>query len=188
MNNIWATSDTHFWHEAVLKFCPETREGRDGVEMTELMIERWNKDIKPSDTVYHAGDFSFGGVEKIRNVKSRLNGQIHLCLGNHCKMIKKKKELTEMFTSVQYRKHVRIGDNHFIIHHEPIAEWENAHKGWYHLFGHQHGSGVNINHRFRCMDIGVDTRKDRLMVPYHIDEILFAMKDKEILPHHGQIG
>lgn len=187
MSNIWFTSDTHYWHEAVLQFCPNTRKGKNAEEMTEIMIENHNKVVKPGDTVIHAGDFSFGGVAKVSSLRGRLSGQIHLCFGNHDKLLQKKKDLHDMFASIQTRKHFKAAEHHFIIDHFPLSEWENAHHGWIMIHGHQHGSGQGVDKRYKIMDVGVDTRSDNLMIPYHIDEVLTLMKDREILPHHGQI-
>lgn len=184
--NAWMVSDTHFYHDRIIEFCPNTREGKDAVEMTELMIERWNKQVKPNDHVYHAGDFCFKGKERIKSVLQRLNGKIHLIYGNHDYIIKKDKELQGYFESVQQTKNVKIGEYRFVISHYPFAEWLDCHKGVNHIFGHLHGNKTNIQHlqRFKAMDVGVDTRGDKFMTPYHVDEVLSFVKDKEIMTHH----
>lgn len=186
MENIWFVSDTHGWHESILKFCRETRDGDTAEEMTEIMIQNWNKSVKPNDRVYHCGDFSFGGKAKVENFASRLNGNIHLILGNHDFMIKKSAELQKYFASVQESKHIKVGDNRFIMTHTPQAEWWDCHRGVYHLFGHLHGAETNIQHqlKYRVMDVGIDTRSDKLMIPYHIDEVLDKLKDRGIMSHH----
>lgn len=186
MENIWFTSDTHFFHNRILEFCRETRRGNDAEEMTWLMIDAWNKLIKPGDRVYHAGDFSFGGKDKVLKSKLALNGQIHLIAGNHDKLLMKNSEIKELFTSVQDMKHLKIGDNRFIICHFPFAEWWDCHKGTIHLHGHVHGGTKNTKYqqKFKIMDIGVDSRNDNLMLPFHIDEVLFHMKHREIMTHH----
>lgn len=51
--------------------------------MNEALITNWNNVVKPNDTVFHLGDFAFGGSYIWNNVLSRLNGNIHLILGNH---------------------------------------------------------------------------------------------------------
>lgn len=186
MENIWFTSDTHAWHEAVLKFCPDTRRGVDAVEMTALMVESWNSVVKPNDRVYHTGDFSFGGKAKVKSFIESLNGQIHLILGNHDKIIEKDKSFQEMFASVGRSKSLKVLDHRFTMTHEPRAEWVDCHKGVIHLHGHLHGNKTNVQwqQNFKIMDIGVDTRKDNLMLPYHIDEVLAYVKDKEVMTHH----
>lgn len=134
--NRWFTSDTHFWHESVLKFCPNTRDGDSAEEMNEIMIQNWNSLVKRGDIVYHMGDFSFGGKEKIRSLSGRLNGDIHIVWGNHDHMLRKTKEFSEMFVSTNYIKNLKIGGHRFFLCHYPLAEWPDCHKGVIHIHGH----------------------------------------------------
>lgn len=85
--DIWVVSDTHFGHANMLKFTnPDgtlCRPGfRDADHMDEVMIEKWNAVIKPTDKVYHCGDFCFSNKVMAR-VAPRLNGKKRLLLGNH---------------------------------------------------------------------------------------------------------
>ena len=52
------------------------------------------------------------------------------------------------------------------------------------VHGHTHGGATNVNYNYRIMDVGVDSRKDNLMLPFHIDEVVNTLKDREILSHH----
>lgn len=45
MPNIFFTSDNHFYHKNIRKFCPETRKGETVEEMNELMIQKWNETV-----------------------------------------------------------------------------------------------------------------------------------------------
>lgn len=51
--------------------------------MNEELIKRWNEVISKEDTVFHLGDFAFGGAEIWNKTLPRLNGHIVLILGNH---------------------------------------------------------------------------------------------------------
>jgi calcineurin-like phosphoesterase family protein len=53
--------------------------------MDETLITNWNNKVKPSDIVYHLGDFCFlNKREDILKLRKKLNGnQIHLITGNH---------------------------------------------------------------------------------------------------------
>lgn len=186
MENIWFVSDTHFFHDRIQEFCPNTREGKDAEEMTWTMVERWNYLIKPMDRVYHLGDFSFKGKVKVEEVASALSGQIHLILGNHDKIIEKNKELHKYFASVNYNKHLKVGEDRFILSHFPMAEWWDCHKGTIHCHGHVHGGTANTQwqQQFKIFDVGIDNREDSLMIPFHIDEVLEKMKDRAIMSHH----
>lgn len=77
------TSDSHFHHRNILDF--EARPFDSVDEMEAAMIEAWNAAVKKTDTVYHLGDFSFGGVAEWMNVLNQLRGRIILVKGNHDK-------------------------------------------------------------------------------------------------------
>lgn len=186
MENIWFTSDLHAYHQNILQWCRNTRDGDTAEEMTEIMTQNWNKRVKPHERVYILGDVCFGGKAKIHDFLSCLNGQLYLIVGNHDKLIEKSKEFHPYFTRIARQMNLKVGDNRFSLTHAPQAEWVDCHKGVYALHGHLHGNKTNVQYqqRFRFMDVGVDTRDDKLMVPYHIDEILDTLKDREIMTHH----
>lgn len=181
MENTWFSSDTHGYHSRILEFCRDTRRGDTPEEMTELMIEAWNSVVKPNDQVYHTGDFCFGGKEKVKSFKSRLNGKIHLILGNHDYLIRNNKEISEMFESVRQYRFNKVGGQTFAMSHFPMARWQEMGRGSIMVHGHTHGA-YKAEHRI--MDIGVDARKDDLMLPLHIDEVLHKMKNRVIISHH----
>lgn len=78
---IWFTSDHHFWHSNILKYCPD-RPYKTVEEMNEDLIWQWNSVVSPDDTVYHLGDFSMA-FRSVELYTRRLNGTKHLILGNH---------------------------------------------------------------------------------------------------------
>jgi calcineurin-like phosphoesterase family protein len=87
MRNIWVTSDHHFGHAKILEFTNfaglKVRPEFSFVEeMDEILIEKWNSKIKPSDTVFHLGDITFE-KENFPNIIKRLNGRKRLIVGNH---------------------------------------------------------------------------------------------------------
>jgi calcineurin-like phosphoesterase family protein len=81
--DIWFTSDTHYGHANIVKYCGRPFSSVE--EMDEAMIERWNRVVKPGDTVYHLGDVMMGQNmrERLATLRSRLSGHITLVLGNH---------------------------------------------------------------------------------------------------------
>lgn len=181
MSNTWFTSDSHWHHKNILDFARRTRRGEDVTEMGELLVETWNNQVAPKDIVYHAGDFSFGNYTDIQALIPRLNGEIHLILGNHDKVIARHPELRQMFASVQDRLALRIGKLYFVINHYPEIEWENCHYGWMQLHGHTHG-GLQIP-GYRVMDIGIDNRDDDTMKLWHLDEVVERLKPFPPLAH-----
>lgn len=75
------TSDTHFWHTKVIGFCERPFASIE--EMNETFIANWNSVVMPEDTIYHLGDFSFGGFHKSYPIVQRLNGTKFVIYGNH---------------------------------------------------------------------------------------------------------
>jgi len=82
VRDIWVISDTHFGHDNIIKYCG--RPFKDAKEADEVMIENWNRTVKPSDIVYHLGDVHFykKEVEAYETLKA-LQGHKRLIVGNH---------------------------------------------------------------------------------------------------------
>lgn len=54
---IWFTSDTHFGHNNIMKFCQ--RPWKTVEEMDNALIQNWNSVVGENDIVFHLGDFAF---------------------------------------------------------------------------------------------------------------------------------
>ena len=80
-DKIFFTSDTHFTHNNIIKFC--NRPFKDVEEMNQTLVDNWNKVVGPTDIIYHLGDFCFAGSAEWHSIIGQLNGRIHLILGNH---------------------------------------------------------------------------------------------------------
>ena len=189
VSNIWFTSDLHFGHTRLLEFCRSTRRGETIEEHDELLVEAFNSVIKKGDTLYILGDECLGDRDEGYANISRINGQKHLIRGNHTQL--RKQEHKDVFESISDLKKISIKledgkKQQIIMCHFPIAEWENAHNGSIHLFGHLHGNTKNIKHllQYKCMDVGIDARNGNLMLPFHIDEVLDKVKNRDIMTHH----
>lgn len=78
----WFTSDWHFSHRNIIKYCDRPWETVE--KMDKALVKLWNKTVKPYDTVIFVGDFSLGwsAVEQITPI---LNGKKILVAGNHDK-------------------------------------------------------------------------------------------------------
>jgi calcineurin-like phosphoesterase family protein len=59
MPDIWFTTDFHFGHSNIIRYC--NRPFRDVVEMDQTILERLNASVKLHDTLYFLGDFCIGG-------------------------------------------------------------------------------------------------------------------------------
>jgi calcineurin-like phosphoesterase family protein len=54
----WWTSDTHFSHVNIIRYCDRPFATVD--EMNAEMIARWNDTVAPADDVWHLGDLALG--------------------------------------------------------------------------------------------------------------------------------
>lgn len=84
MRDIWLISDTHFFHENIIRYC--NRPFDNAQHMNEQLLDNWNSVVKPGDKVYHLGDVFLGGKdgqEEFKKFWPRLNGKKRLVVGNH---------------------------------------------------------------------------------------------------------
>lgn len=183
--NTWFTSDNHFGHANSIKYC--NRPFKDCQEMDETMIRLWNENVKPGDTVWTLGDFAFLKLDKIENLIRRLNGNIHITLGNHDQEIRKNRRrlLDEgFFKEIVDYKELKMDGQHLVLCHYPMRQWNRSHHGAYQLFGHVHGGLEPLN---TSVDVGVDSTWVTGTAPYkpfHYDEIVRFMKKQTIGTHH----
>lgn len=105
------TSDTHLWHKNILNFTDRPYNSVE--EMTDDMIDEWNKQVNEDDLIYHLGDLCLGTFEQTVSILKRLNGKIILIKGNHdySKHYKRINKLGllhayhEVGTTIKYNKH-----------------------------------------------------------------------------------
>ena len=67
--DVWLTSDTHLGHKNIVSGISgwEANRGQRKFntleEMDDTIINNINKYVKPDDILFHAGDWSFGGIK-----------------------------------------------------------------------------------------------------------------------------
>jgi len=151
---IFVTSDTHFGHENIIKFC--NRPFKNAHFMDLELIERWNSVVTPDDIVYHLGDFAYKiSGNKIINIIEQLNGKIILIKGNHDGKTLKVNSVHNFFETQNYVS-LTHDNKKVCLFHFPIEEWDGKHNGSIHLHGHSHGvlDFLNVKNR---LDVGVDS-------------------------------
>lgn len=77
----WVTADHHFGHTNIIAY--EGRPFADAGEMDSTMVDRWNRVVRPGDTVYHLGDFALASRDRTSELVSALCGRKVLVRGNH---------------------------------------------------------------------------------------------------------
>ena len=201
MSNIYFTSDTHYGHRNIVRGTSEwTGKNRcrnfDTVEEHDaVLVDNINSIVKENDILYHLGDWSFGGKEKIIDFRRKLYVKdIRLILGNHDHHIEKN-IYSDLFISVDHYKKITINKQMFVMCHFPMRVWDKSHHGSIMLHGHCHGtlSDYEMNQqdsfisiKYKTMDVGIDTHPE--FRPYHIDEVLDIMRDRINLnvDHHNE--
>ena len=126
LDHTWLTSDTHWFHENILKYC--NRPFPSVYDMNQSLVDRWNSVVGPEDHVYHLGDLCFGTVEKWNWClePGRLNGHIHLILGNHDpERVFRPGTMIERFDSIDYQKILVADGWTIILNHFPFASFSN---------------------------------------------------------------
>lgn len=164
--SLWFTSDTHFGHKNVIKYC--NRPFQTVEEMDEVLIKNWNSRICPNDVVYHLGDVAFRSVEETNAILKRLNGKKILIRGNHDKKIN-----SSLFEGVYNYYELKVQDKFIVMCHYAMRVWNKSHHGSYHLYGHSHGT---LPQHGLSMDVGVDANEFK---PISFEEIKLVMEHRK---------
>lgn len=150
MRPYFYTSDTHFRHSNIIKYCNRPFSSKE--EMDEELITRWNNKVPKDGLVYHVGDVILGGSAEMKEVLPRLNGEKILVIGNHDEESPLRPYFMDIFRLVSFTDPVI--KRKMCLCHYPIESWPGMHRGVIHLHGHCHGT---LQHKIENrMDVGVD--------------------------------
>lgn len=170
--NIFFTSDTHFGHANIIRYC--NRPFKDVTEMNETIISNWNNKVKANDIVYHLGDFCFGSSHDAVNIINRLNGSIHLIKGNHEKAAL---NIKNRFASIRDVDTFKIDKYEIFMSHYAHRVWNKSHRGTWHLYGHSHGT-LPDDPRSLSFDIGVDCHNFQVLSFEEVKQIMLHKADQ----------
>lgn len=179
MSDIFITSDEHYGHANIIKFC--NRPFADTREMQEELIRRHNAKVpdNPNITTIHLGDMFWRTVtvDDAVSILKRLHGGHAFIYGNHDELIANddtvfgSRKLVNCFRWTAGRnKESAIRILHWNKHaitlcHYAMLTWNRSSKGDWHLFGHSHGE---LKHPGMAFDIGVDCHNYE---PWSLEEI-----------------
>ena len=173
-SKVFFTSDTHFNHANILRFC--NRPFKSVEEMNETIIANWNSVVGMDDDVFHLGDFCLGGAAEWTTILDRLNGKIHLIIGNH-DLKNLRQGFVSRFEEVVMQRHIVIDKHSIYLNHYPFLCFSGAYKDdvWQ-LFGHVHtrknNTGIDANrlqHLYPTQyDVGVDNNN---FTPVSYDQV-----------------
>ena len=147
---IWFTSDTHFGHANIIRFC--SRPFKTAEEMDHTIVERWNSVVMPVDTVYHLGDFAYRvPVDYAHRLFAGLNGTKHLVVGNHEKV-----GLKLPWASIDKMMEIVVDGQRLVLCHYPLLSWHWISRGAWHLYGHVHNSTFDHPRKNVAVNVGQD--------------------------------
>lgn len=153
-NNIFFTSDNHFYHENIITY--ENRPFATVEEMNNKMIDLWNEEVKENDLVYILGDFSFGSVKETEELLNKLNGYKILIKGNHDTIVDSRKFNKKLFVEIHDYLERKIRGNKYVLCHYPLPLHNESAT---HLYGHIHsGNGKHQikGYEVKGINVGVD--------------------------------
>ncbi len=161
--NIWFTSDTHFGHRNIIKYCSRPYETTD--EMDQSLINNWNKVVDKNDIIFHLGDFAFTTDRRWKELISKLNGHIYLIVGNHDQNHNPGNVVMNMFEDVQSQMLLKIDNRYIYLNHYPFLTyggiWRGPENAVYQLFGHTHTCKIK--------NTGKDFGRMNYLSPYQYD-------------------
>lgn len=167
-DKIWFTSDTHFGHGNIVKYChrPFLSE-RDKEElsktgawhngnwkgegsspwritdegiamMDDTLIANINERVMPNDVLYHLGDFAMPGKQNLY-ARCRAYRDRIKCRNVHIVWGNHDDyRIRDLFSSASDMKTVKTDDARIVLCHYALAVWDGSHRGVMHLYGHSH--------------------------------------------------
>jgi calcineurin-like phosphoesterase family protein len=187
---VWFTSDQHFYHANVIRYCDRPFESVE--QMNEEIVRRFNESVQSGDLVYHLGDFSLA-KRPVELFLPRLNGEHHLIAGNHDHVHPvhhkgkegKRQNAYKLyydsgFKTIQLELKIRIGGRSVLLHHMPFqgdheverfTAFRPTDRGDWLLHGHIH---EKWRQRGRMINVGVDAWDYR---PVSIEQITQLIED-----------
>ena len=173
--NIWFTSDLHFGHRNVIRFCQ--RPYTDEKHMGPCLIENWNNTVNDNDIVFVLGDtFWFNDSRVIKKILTSLKGKtIYILPGNH-------DDFEHYHRAIEADQRIVLLDDINVLwldstinrgwkkklyeiwlSHYPMMTWPHRENGAFQLFGHIHsqqgkreGVDQDLPLHYNQMDVGCD--------------------------------
>lgn len=183
-DNIYFSSDHHWGHHNVTRLCnrPFSPE-----EQTQKLIDGWNSICNENSYVFHLGDLFWKNlsVKRCNEILSELNFErLFFIRGNHDQAMSKwldfyKSDMSPVEELGSYAE-TKIEDQHIVMCHYPLAQWNRAHYGSWCLVGHSHGSYKNshpdCHSGGKILDVGVDCHEYRPISYREVQKIMNLKK------------
>lgn len=151
-SRIWFSSDYHFGHENIIKYCDRPFENVE--EMRKVIVKRHNEVVKKTDIVFCLGDISFN--HSLENL-DKMNGSFILIKGNHDDKHVKKISPADMVVSYY--------NIHLLLLHNPKNIYGNFSLN---VCGHVHEKW-KYRKDINALNVGVDVNN---FYPVSLKEVL----------------
>lgn len=178
---IFFTSDLHFGHNKPFLYIPR---GFNSIEEhDETIINNWNSVVDYEDDVYILGDLMLNNNEHGLKCLKRLNGHIHVILGNHdtngrVGLYEECSNIDEIVFATQ----LKYNKNYFFLCHYPVitANYDDQlpwAKHLINLHGHTHSKEKFFNNNPYMYNVTLDAHNN---FPVEINEIINDIREKKI--------
>ena len=175
---IYFISDTHFNHDREFIWGP--RGFKSVKESNDTIIDNWNKTVSYGDDVYVVGDFFLGKDNQyVKETLPKLNGKIHLIIGNHDTPAKLKiyaaaKNVVEIVWATQ----IEYNGRKFYVSHYPTntSNLESSpERAVCNIFGHTHSKEKFYEDSPYMYNVACDAQNS---TPVSIEQITKEIDDK----------
>lgn len=179
ITDVYFTSDLHLYHDR--EFIWKARGFNSVEEMNEAIERNWNHVINKDCHVYVLGDLMLGGPSNQGiEILKRLNGNIHIVIGNHDTDTRLKLySVLPNVKSINYADFVKYGGYKFFLTHYPCntgnLEKESLTQMTLNLSGHTHSKDKFYMDLPYMYNVAVDAHN---CTPVHIEDIIHDMKAK----------
>lgn len=152
--NYWYTSDFHFSHKNIIKYCDRPFSSVE--EMDEVIMDNLLSAVQPGDCLFFLGDLTFKkdvAYEFFGQMDKR-KIQVHFILGNHDNRIEN--IVRERAASCSWMKYQTIDTYPIVMNHWNMRVWHKSHFNSWQLYGHSHGGLPPVGKQW---DVGVDNNE-----------------------------
>lgn len=164
LDNVYITSDLHFWHRNICKYCENSRgrwfteDGSKLAEMNEYILKQFDT-LPAGCTVINLGDIYLNGSKGFDDIKvlvdrMKANGKkLWLVLGNHDRTVgrymkdRRGQSAVDIYREMGFDRvfefPIMIDDTH-LLSHEPVYLGLNS--PIKNLFGHVHDTDIDVDY------------------------------------------
>lgn len=174
MPNSFCVSDYHAFHTNIIKYC--NRPFYNSEEMNEILASNTNDIVGRKDTLYHLGDWAFGGIKNAIAFREMINCEnVYNITGNHDHYHNPddQEKFDRLFVENVPYKEINCYSKKIVLFHYAMRVWNKSHRGSWHCWGHSHAA-LPDNPNDLSIDVGVDTEWSGIhekYYPYTMDQI-----------------